>query len=178
MKKVLIVVDVQNDFSEDGSLACIGLTAIVPGINQIMESGWFDLIVGTQDWHPEEHISFGTWPRHCVQNTSGAEFHKELKSELFNIIIRKGMSPKVDSYSALFDNDKQTPTYLHHILNNSDTITLCGVATDVCVKATYEDLLRMNFKNVNVLSNLCVGTTVENHVAAIGTFEQQEASHD
>ena len=76
MKKALIVVDVQNDFCEGGSLAVPDANKIIPVINSLLPQ--FELVIFTQDWHPDNHCSFGLWPTHCVQYTPGAEIHKDI----------------------------------------------------------------------------------------------------
>lgn len=99
MRRALIIVDVQNDFCETGALPVPQGSQIIPVINSLRETKKWDLVVLTKDWHPADHISFavnnnakefstitlddGTqqtmWPKHCVQGTEGAEFHKDLK---------------------------------------------------------------------------------------------------
>ena len=106
-KKALLIVDVQNDFCPGGALAVPDGDAIIPIINRI--SSRFDNVVATQDWHPENHMSFAVhhrlpeyyvirlkgveqvlWPVHCVPGTWGAEFHKDLDTRPVDLIIRKG----------------------------------------------------------------------------------------
>lgn len=113
--KTLIIIDVQNDFVPGGSLEVPDGDQIIPVINSIQ--GYFDLVIATQDWHPQNHISFASnhkgkkpfetiewrgmdqilWPDHCVQNTKGAEFHPELNLKKTEAIFRKGMEPEIDS---------------------------------------------------------------------------------
>jgi len=100
MKKALIIVDVQNDFCEGGSLAVPGANEIIPYINLLMQDNVYDEIILTQDWHPADHKSFASnngkkigetiilngipqfmWPDHCVQGTPGADFHPDLNRE-------------------------------------------------------------------------------------------------
>ena len=129
-KDVLVVVDVQNDFCEGGSLAVPGGSLIVPVINRLM--GRFSAVVAAQDWHRADHKSFASahpgkvpfetieldygeqilWPDHCVQGTTGAEFHPELEAERFDTVVRKGFRRHIDSYSTFFENDRETPTGL------------------------------------------------------------------
>jgi nicotinamidase/pyrazinamidase len=101
MKKALIVVDVQNDFCEGGALAVPKANSIIPYVNLLMEDTTYDEIILTQDWHPANHKSFASnngrkvgevinlnglpqfmWPDHCVQGTSGAEFHPDLNRKM------------------------------------------------------------------------------------------------
>ena len=127
---LLLIIDVQNDFCPGGALAVTDGDAVVPVINRLAER--FDHVVLTQDWHPAGHSSFATshpgsavfeaidmpygrqtlWPDHCVQGTSGAAFHPQLKTDLAELVIRKGFRPTIDSYSAFYENDRHTPTGL------------------------------------------------------------------
>ena len=148
----LIVIDVQNDFCPGGALAVAGGDDIVSGINALMDD--FGVVVLTQDWHPAGHSSFASshagksplelidmpygpqvlWPDHCIQGTTGADFHADLRTDA-DLIIRKGMNPAIDSYSAFFENDHTTPTGLEGYLRTRGItdVTLVGLATDFCV---------------------------------------------
>ena len=161
----LIVIDVQNDFCPGGALAVAGGADIVPGINALM--GDFAAVVLTQDWHPSDHLSFASqhpgkspmemtdmpygpqvlWPDHCVQGSSGAEFHADLNVTRADLIIRKGFRREIDSYSAFFENDHVTPTGLEGYLRTRsiDTLTMVGLATDFCVNYSAVDAARLGF---------------------------------
>ena len=147
--KALIVVDMQNDFI-DGSLAVPRAKEIIDPINKLMKEGNYDLIVASQDWHPEGHISFASrysvkpftehneqivWPDHCVIGTKGAEISKDINSEYFNMIIKKGFNKNIDSYSALMDSSGKI-SGLHEILSPYCDIHVCGLASDYCVYHT------------------------------------------
>lgn len=151
--KALLVVDVQNDFCPGGALAVPQGDALIPRINELGRH--FEHVILTQDWHPPGHLSFASshprnepfetirlasgeqllWPDHCVQGTIGAELHPKLRLEKAELIIRKGFRPTVDSYSAFFENDHETPTGLAGYVKERgiDTLYLCGLATDFCV---------------------------------------------
>ena len=170
----LIVVDVQNGFTPGGNLAVAGADQIIPVINQLTKK--FEYVVLTQDWHPEQHISFadnhenkvpfetielsyGTqvlWPRHCVQGTHDAEFHPELNISTAQLIIRKGFHPDIDSYSAFMEADRKTPTGLKGYLKEHqiDTVYIVGIATDFCVAWTALDAAQMGFKTY-VIEDAC-----------------------
>ena len=165
-RRVLIVVDVQNDFCPGGALQIKDGDSIIPLINRIMER--FDLVVATQDWHPQDQVSFASnnfgkniydqidisgiaqtlWPDHCIQGTKGAEFHDDLDLSKFSLILRKGMNPLVDSYSAFIENDRNTETGLAGYLKALKVreIFICGLATDYCVYYSAMDSLRYRFR--------------------------------
>jgi nicotinamidase/pyrazinamidase len=162
----LIVVDVQNDFCPGGNLAVVDGHAVVPLINRIAEG--FQVIVLTQDWHPEGHASFHTtyagkdafettelhygtqvlWPEHCVQGTEGAAFHPELDIPRAQLVIRKGHHIGVDSYSAFREADRKTPTGLAGYLRERGVtrVFVAGLATDYCVAWTAMDARAAGFE--------------------------------
>jgi len=176
MKRHLIIVDIQNDFCEGGNLAVEGGREIIFTINKLLNSGMFDTVVATQDWHPQDHCSFGEWPEHCVQGGFGAAFHPYLDIRPINLIIRKGMRKDVDSYSAFKENDG-TDTNLHRyyipFIDDIDDeldqqFYICGIATDVCVKATAIDCAeKFGVENVHVIVDACAPVTEEGGKAAI-----------
>lgn len=165
--KTLVIVDPQNDFMPGGSLEVPKGDEIVPVINELQND--FDLVVATQDWHPPKHLSFASnhegqsefdeikldngmdqilWPDHCVQGSAGAEFHKDLDTRKVEAIFRKGMHPKMDSYSGFYDNGHEKNTGLAGYLRakGADELYFCGLAADVCVYFTLKDALKEGFK--------------------------------
>jgi len=150
---VLVVIDVQKDFCDGGSLAVKDADAVVTPINSLMNQ--FDNVVFSQDWHPVGHKSFYTshegkepfevitmpygeqilWPEHCIAGTTGAEFHSELDTSKAKAVIRKGTNRQIDSYSTFFENDRTTPTGMAGYLrqNGFKRIFLTGIATEYCV---------------------------------------------
>jgi nicotinamidase/pyrazinamidase len=170
----LLVVDVQNDFCQGGSLAVQGAQEIIEGINRLAHDS--NCVVLTQDWHPSDHSSFASqhdqhspfqvvdmpygsqtlWPDHCVIGTRGANFHDELLIDYADLIIRKGFRRHIDSYSAFFENDRTTPTGLEGYLRsrNIQHITVVGLATDFCVRFSAQDAARLGF-DVTVELDLC-----------------------
>ena len=167
---VLLIIDVQNDFCGGGALAVGDGDAVVPVVNRLAER--FDHVVLTQDWHPPGHSSFATshpgsapfesmtmpygqqtlWPEHCVQGTSGAAFHPQLVTDRAELVIRKGFRSAIDSYSAFYENDRQTPTGLAGYLRERglQRIFLAGLATDYCVHYSAVDARRLGFDTVLV----------------------------
>lgn len=177
--KALLVIDVQNDFCPGGNLAVPKGDQIIPGVNEFMKK--FDLVVASQDWHPERHGSFASvhakvpgevitlneleqvlWPDHCIQGSFGAQFHKDLCVEKINKVVTKGENPLIDSYSAFFDNGHLYETELHKYLQSKKVTELyvCGLATDYCVKFTALDALNLGYKTV-LVEDLCRGVNLQ-----------------
>ncbi|WP_312076714.1 bifunctional nicotinamidase/pyrazinamidase [Chryseobacterium sp.] len=166
MKKALVIVDVQNDFCEGGSLAVPGAKEIIPYINLLMEENEYDQIVLTQDWHPADHKSFASnnrkkvgesiilngvpqfmWPDHCVQGTHGAEFHPDLNIEKVTHTVQKGTNMLIDSYSGFQDNNHFMKTGLDDFLKYHDIklVEIVGLALDYCVKFTAIDAVKNGY---------------------------------
>jgi nicotinamidase/pyrazinamidase len=182
---VLIVVDVQNDFCPGGALAVPHGDEVVPVVNGLATR--FRNVVLTQDWHPRGHLSFASshpgkqpfetiaapygpqvlWPDHCVQGTSGAAFHDALQIPHAALIVRKGMDRMIDSYSALYENDRKTPTGLTGYLRERgfSRVFLAGLALDFCVRYSAEDARRDGF-TVFVIEDGCRGIDVAGSVEA------------
>jgi nicotinamidase/pyrazinamidase len=170
-RNALLVTDIQNDFCPGGALPVQEGDKIIPTINKLMDK--FYKIIGTQDWHPENHMSFAKnhpgkneydiididgesqvlWPMHCVWGTKGADFHPEIITKKFDIIIRKGNNPKIDSYSAFRENDKKTITGLEGYLKNLgiEQVFLCGLALDYCVFYSAIDSKEIGFETYVIL---------------------------
>ncbi|WP_234854620.1 bifunctional nicotinamidase/pyrazinamidase [Paracoccus everestensis] len=165
MPRALIVIDMQADFCPGGALAVAGGDGIVDPINALMAD--HDAVVLTQDWHPANHASFAAnhpgaepfsvaqmpygpqvlWPAHCVIGTKGADFHPDLDLSRVDLVIRKGFRPQIDSYSAFFENDHQTPTGLAGYLRDRGLLdlTFVGLAHDFCVAWSAMDAARGGF---------------------------------
>ncbi|MFW6346256.1 MAG: nicotinamidase [Halomonas sp.] len=143
----MLVVDMQNDFCEGGALAVAGGNALVPGINAEIDAAQRAgvLVVASRDWHPVDHASFahrgGPWPVHCVQDTEGAAFHPDLALGTDTIRVSKATAFDADAYSA-FDG-----TGLGGYLKEKGIkrVIVCGLALDVCVKATVLEARREGF---------------------------------
>lgn len=181
----LLVVDIQNDFCPGGALAVPGGDQIIPLVNALQAR--FEHVVLSQDWHPGGHQSFASshpgrqpfemievpyglqvlWPDHCVQGTRGAEFHSELDTTRAKLIVRKGMYPHIDSYSAFRENDRRTSTGLAGYLKelNIRRLFLCGIATDFCVKWSALDARATGF-DVVVIEDACRGINVDGSLEA------------
>ena len=145
MPEALVIVDFQNDFTPGGALAVPHGDEIAERLNALAADDRFDLVVATRDWHPPEHSSFaeqgGPWPVHCVADTEGAQLHPGLDRALVDVIVDKGTDPATEGYSG-FDG-----TDLESLLRDRgiDRVTVAGLATDYCVRATVLDGLKHGF---------------------------------
>lgn len=169
---LLVLIDIQNDFCAGGALAVPDADSIVPLINRL---GRHFLLAGAgivqaQDWHPPGHSSFASshpghqpfdtiqmpygpqtlWPDHCIQGTHGAAFHPGLDLPMVQAVIRKGFRPQIDSYSAFFENDRQTPTGLVGYCRERGfrRLFFAGLAQDYCVAFSAEDAVRNGFESI------------------------------
>ncbi len=182
---VLLAVDLQADFMPGGALAVEDGDAIVPLINALARR--FAHVAVTQDWHPAEHVSFASvhegaapfqtthlaygeqtlWPDHCVHGTAGAELHPDFALETAFLILRKGMHPGVDSYSAFVEADGKTTTGLAALLKARGVkrIFACGLATDYCVAFSALDARAAGFETF-VIEDACRAIDANNSLDA------------
>ena len=201
-KSVLLVIDVQNSFLPGGSLPVREGDQVIPVINRL--AGLFAHVVLTQDWHPPNHVSFASthagkspfdsitlhygsqvlWPDHCVQGTAGADIATDLAVPHAQLIIRKGYHRHIDSYSAFFEADRETPTGLRGYLTECglETVFIAGLATDFCVAWTALDARRCGFAT-HVIDDACRGIDSQGSLAAAWTAMMQAGvgkinSHD
>ncbi|RBM09753.1 nicotinamidase [Novacetimonas cocois] len=164
-RDALLIIDVQNDFLPGGTLAVEDGARIIPMINRL-QSLPFGRVVATQDWHPRDHVSFTTttekgdtgdrWPPHCIAATWGAAFADTLEQAHIGLIVRKGINPGIDSYSAFRDNDGGNETGLSQWLSacGVERVFICGIALEYCVRATARDARRDGFETF-VLDAAC-----------------------
>ncbi|WP_114778634.1 bifunctional nicotinamidase/pyrazinamidase [Botryobacter ruber] len=183
--KALVLIDIQNDFLPGGALAVPEGDQVIPIVNRIQEH--FDLVVATQDWHPENHKSFASnhegknnfeviqlqgleqvlWPDHCLQGTPGAAFSEDLQMNKVEAIFRKGMDPEIDSYSGFYDNGYLKSTALADYLRNKQVseVYVAGLAGDYCVYFTAKDALKEGFKTF-VVEDACRPISLEGYERA------------
>ncbi|TLM98680.1 MAG: bifunctional nicotinamidase/pyrazinamidase [Actinobacteria bacterium] len=170
----LLVVDVQNDFVPGGSLAVRDGDAVVAVANRLAAVA--QVVIASQDWHPADHASFASnhpgrlvgeviefdgrpqvlWPDHCVQGTQGAEFHPDLAIATFDLVVRKGTDPRIDSYSAFYDNGHLKDTGLAAALRERglSRLWVLGLATDYCVQFTVLDAIAEGFSVMLVVDGV------------------------
>lgn len=176
----LIIVDVQNDFTEGGSLGVTGGTAVAEGITEFLRDARdrFDLVVASRDWHIPGEPNGGhfpppgvepdyrtTWPLHCLQGTPGAEFHPALDTSLVDVEVLKGIGEH--AYSA-FEGSTADGVGLDDLLarHGIDRLVVCGLATDYCVLRTVLDA-RTRGIPVEVATDLIAGVASDTSEAAI-----------
>lgn len=186
MKRALLLVDLQNDFMPNGSLPVPGGDEVIILANKLPP--FFDTVIATQDWHPENHMSFAAnhpgrqpgesiscqgreqflWPIHCVQHTKGAELVTQLRRDTIQKIIYKGTDPRVDSYSAFFDNAHQKETGLAAYLKqeNIQALYVMGVALEYCVQYTVLDACSLGLETY-LITDGCRGISQEDQQTAM-----------
>ncbi len=174
--RALIIVDVQNDFCEGGSLAVAGGAAVARALTaRLATEQPYDHVVATLDFHvdPGDHFSDTpdyrlSWPPHCVAHTPGAEFHPDLDTSMVEAVFRKG------AYSAAysgFEGADEDGTALVDWLRRRevDQVDVVGIATDYCVRATAEDAAAAGF-DTRVLLDLTAGVAAESTAAAVSAL--------
>lgn len=193
MKRALVVVDPQNDFCPGGSLAVKDGDKIIPIINKLTKSDMYDLVIFTKDWHPSNHKSFASqhgkdlfsvidlngisqvlWPDHCVQDTLGAEFHREIDLNIPNLyIFKKGINTEVDSYSGFYENDHKTSTGLGEFLKEKEVtdVDIVGLAGDYCVCYTAVDSVKEGFNTTVIMDG--VRSITDDITSVLEIFEKE-----
>ena len=170
--RALIIVDVQNDFCEGGSLAVPGGTAVARSISSLLASGdhGYDHVVATTDYHIDPGSHFASepdyarsWPVHCVAGSPGAEFHPDLVTEPIEAVFRKGAHAAAYSgFEGIDDEGIPLADWLRE--HNVDAVDVVGIATDYCVRATAADAAANGFRTRVILgltAGVAPGTTAE-----------------
>ena len=154
--KALLVVDLQNDFCPQGALGISDGDKIIPTINLLLDK--FPLILASKDWHPLKTVHFKKWPRHCVQNTKGAEYHPSFRAEKVEELFLKGTTNKDDGYSAF----EATNLNLENVLKEKGVtdLYLAGLATDYCIKFTGQDAVKKGFQ-VHVITDAVAAVNIK-----------------
>jgi nicotinamidase/pyrazinamidase len=170
--RALIIVDVQNDFCEGGSLAVAGAGAVVRAINALLASDHgYDHVVATKDHHVDPGAHFGdppdyvdSWPRHCVAGTPGAEFHPELNTAPIEAVFLKGAHTA--AYSGFEGATDHTSLTDWLRARGVDEVDIAGIATDYCVRQSAADAIRAGF-TTRVLVDLTAGVAPDSTAEAL-----------
>ena len=166
MTRALLVIDVQNDFTEGGALGVTGGAAVAEGITAYLEANpdRYDVVIASRDWHNADGDNGGhfagevgpdfvnTWPVHCVAGTMGAEYHPALDASLIDVHVKKGQGvPAYSIFEGTLDDGTPFPEELDRL--GITDVDVVGIATDYCVRASALDALGAG-RRVTVLSDL------------------------
>jgi nicotinamidase/pyrazinamidase len=174
MTRALLIIDVQNDFCEGGSLAVEGGASVAAGITELLieAKNEYDVVIASRDWHDATNDNGGhfaqgtaapdfvnTWPVHCVAETVGAEYHSALQLDLIDFHIEKGQGKP--AYS-IFEGTTREGEGCSDLLDRLGVthVDVVGLATDYCVLASALDSRKKGL-SVRVLSNLIAGVSHE-----------------
>jgi nicotinamidase/pyrazinamidase len=181
MSRALFIIDVQNDFTEGGSLGVDGGAAVAAGVSKLLAQhpGRYSHVFASRDWHDADndnggHISqtpdfVNTWPPHCIAGTPGAEYHPALDLAPIDIHVRKGQGRP--AYS-IFEGTTQLGATVAHTLDEFGItdIDVAGIATDYCVRASALDAIESG-RSVRVLADLVAGVAADSSAAALVELE-------
>ncbi|BBZ04539.1 nicotinamidase/pyrazinamidase [Mycolicibacterium chitae] len=176
--RALIVVDVQNDFCEGGSLAVTGGAAVARALtSRLAGEHGYDHIVATMDFHidPGSHFSETpdyreSWPPHCVADSPGAEFHPDLETAAIEAVFRKGAYSA--AYSGFEGTDAHGTTLADWLRQRGvEAVDVVGIATDYCVRATATDAAAAGF-DTRVLLDLTAGVAADSTASAVSDLRQ------
>lgn len=184
MSRALLIIDVQNDFCEGGSLACAGGASVAQRVTEYLRDhkSDYDFVIASRDWHDADNNNGGhfasegqgpdfanTWPAHCVSGTNGAEYHPNLDASLINVHLEKGMGKP--SYSA-FEGVTRDGKSIADVLASAgvDQLDVVGIATDYCVLASSLDARKAGLA-VTVLTEMCAGISAESTDSAIAQMK-------
>ncbi|MEP6481740.1 MAG: isochorismatase family protein [Rhodoglobus sp.] len=182
--RALFIIDVQNDFTEGGSLGVDGGAAVAAGITELLRAHphRYDVVFASRDWHDADNDNGGhfagddaepdyvdTWPVHCVAGTSGAEYHPALDTSLIDVHVRKGQGkPAYSIFEGVTDDGETVPEALDRL--GVTAIDVAGIATDYCVLASALDGIESG-RTVRVLTGLVAGVAPESSAAALERLE-------
>lgn len=181
MTSALLVVDVQNDFTEGGALGVHGGAAVAQGITRMLGAhpDRYDVVIASRDWHDADNDNSGhfhpepdyvdTWPVHCVAGTEGAQYHPDFDTKHVDVHVRKGMG--IPAYSA-FEGSTHEGGSLHAELERLGVtdLDIAGIATDYCVLASALDALESG-RRVRILTDLVAAVNPETGAAALQRLE-------
>jgi nicotinamidase/pyrazinamidase len=184
MTRALFIIDVQNDFTEGGSLGVEGGHAVAAGVTAFLRAhpDRYDIVIASRDWHDggndngghfavdAEPDFIGTWPVHCVAGTVGAQYDPGLDVGLIDVHIRKGQGkPAYSIFEGTSDDGLELPVVLDKL--GVDDVDVVGIATDYCVRASALDAIASG-RHVRVIDDLVAGVAPESSDAALREIAQ------
>lgn len=155
--KGILIIDMQNDFSDFGTLPVKKSLSLANKIYNLISSinrNEFK-VLASLDYHPVNHISFNRFPAHCIAKTKGAELIEPLNNFDYDLIIKKGTKKRIENFSCFYNGKKESKLKKYLDKNNIKDVYVCGIALDVCVEATIKDLIKNNY-NVFLLEDLVI----------------------
>lgn len=188
MSTALFIIDVQNDFTEGGSLGVDGGAAVAAGITEFLAQHpkHYDHVFASRDWHDADGDNGGhfavdsppdfvdTWPEHCVAGTDGAEYHPDLYLNSKTIHVKKGQGlPAYSIFEGVTDDGSTVDEKLEQF--GVTDIDVVGIATDYCVLASSQDALSAG-RNVRVFTDLVAGVAPDTSAAALADLADAGAT--
>ena len=181
MTRALFIIDVQNDFTEGGSLGVAGGAAVAAGISRLLQRhpNRYDHVFASRDWHDPDndnggHISqtpdfVNTWPPHCIAGTPGAEYHPDLDVSRVDVHVKKGQGrPAYSIFEGITADGESVAAALDDL--GVTEIDVAGIATDYCVRASALDAISAG-RSVRVLADLAAGVAADTSAAALVELE-------
>jgi len=182
MTRALIIVDVQNDFCEGGSLPVSGGADVAAAISAALASGDWNHVVATKDYHVNPGAHFGSppdfvdsWPAHCVAGTPGSDFHPNLDTDRIEAVFLKGENAA--AYSGFEGHAGSIGLAAWLRLHDVDSVDVVGIATDHCVRATALDAAREGF-HTKVLLEMTTGVAAETTSRALDEMRSSGVAID
>lgn len=179
--EALLLLNLQSDFCRGGALEIEGADELIPLANQCMEV--FETVIATREWHPANHVSFAAmhpwrrpgqvikindleqtlFPMYCIQNSFGAEFHKDLETGRINAVFSLGTNPDYGTFSAFYDNGRQRSTGLYEYLtaNHITRLHILGLGIENFIYHTIADAGELGI-GITIIPNGCPGVINEN----------------
>jgi len=181
MTRALFIIDVQNDFTEGGSLGVDGGAAVAAGLSRLLAQhpNRYDHVFASRDWHDPDsdnggHISdhpdyVDTWPPHCIAGTPGAEYHPDLDTSSVDVHVKKGQGrPAYSIFEGVTDDGATVAQVLDNL--GITQVDVAGIATDYCVRASALDAIAAG-RAVRVLADLAAGVAADSSAAALVELE-------
>lgn len=183
MTRALVIIDVQNDFTEGGALGVTGGAAVAAAITEHLRANpdGYDVVIASRDWHDPDNDNGGhfaldaapdfvtTWPPHCMAGTEGAEYHSAIDTGLIDIHVRKGQGvPAYSIFEGTTDDGRGVAAALNDL--GVTEVDVVGIATDYCVRASALDALDAGH-TVRVLTDLIAGVAAESSAAALAELD-------